>query len=186
MVGATNNLFFQSFFQTKIFFFRNKKIFFKEQLLFSFLCIVKQKKNFGVIRKFLKIFIFKHLLHKKGPKGEISIDADSGPPRYVLWCCGGICHQPDTFFMIGSGHTVDCKRDAQWAKTIRCCFLSRRIIHTLFYPIPYDIKQPFWEIWLGTEFWQEFFEEFNCHLPQWKYSHWKSLTTTNIKRMKIE
>ena len=35
------------FFRLPIFFFRNKKIFSKEQLLFSFLCIVKQKKNFG-------------------------------------------------------------------------------------------------------------------------------------------
>ena len=39
-------------------------------------------------------------------KGGISIDADSGPPRYVLWCCGGICHQVLTFFQIGCGHTV--------------------------------------------------------------------------------
>ena len=43
---------------------------------------------------------------KWGLKGVISIDADSGPPRYVLWCCGGICHQPDTFDKIGCGHTV--------------------------------------------------------------------------------
>ena len=26
--------------------------------------------------------------------------------KYVLWCCGGICHQPDSFIQIGSGHTV--------------------------------------------------------------------------------
>ena len=38
--------------------------------------------------------------------GEISIEADSSPPRYVLWCYGDICHQPDTFIQIGSGHTV--------------------------------------------------------------------------------
>ena len=43
---------------------------------------------------------------KWGLKGGISIDADSGPPRYVLWCCGGICHQPDTFIKVGCGHTV--------------------------------------------------------------------------------
>ena len=43
---------------------------------------------------------------KWGLKGGISIDADSGPPRYVLWCCGGICHQLLTFFKIGCGHTV--------------------------------------------------------------------------------
>jgi hypothetical protein len=44
----------------------------------------KAKKFFGVIRNFLKIFIFENLLHKNGLKGGISIDADSGPPRYVL------------------------------------------------------------------------------------------------------
>ena len=38
---------------------------------------------------------------KWGLKGGISIDADSGPPRYVLWCCGGFCHQLLTFFKIG-------------------------------------------------------------------------------------
>ena len=100
-VGPTNNFFFKVFFRLRIFFFRKKKIFFKEQLLFSFLCIVKQKKNFGAIRKFLKIYII-----KKGLKGGISIDTDSGPPRNVLLCCAGICHQPYTFIQIGSGHTV--------------------------------------------------------------------------------
>ena len=43
---------------------------------------------------------------KWGLKGGISIDVDSGPPRYVLWYCGGICYQPDTFIQISSGHTV--------------------------------------------------------------------------------
>ena len=36
----------------------------------------------------------------------ISIDADSGPLRYVLWCCGSICHQLLTFIQIDYGHTV--------------------------------------------------------------------------------
>ena len=62
----------------------NKKKIFKEQLLFSFLCNVKQKKNFGAIRKILKIFIFENLHKKKHLKGGISIHADFGPPRYVL------------------------------------------------------------------------------------------------------
>jgi len=56
-----------------------------------------------------KIYFIKTVFEnfmKWGLKGGISIDADSGPPRYVLWCCGGICHQPDTFIQIGSGHTV--------------------------------------------------------------------------------
>ena len=43
---------------------------------------------------------------KWGLKGGISIYADSGPPRYVLWCCVGNCHQLLTFIQIGSGHTV--------------------------------------------------------------------------------
>ena len=43
---------------------------------------------------------------KWGLKGGISIDADSGPLRYVLWCCGSICHQLFTFIQIYSGHTV--------------------------------------------------------------------------------
>ena len=43
---------------------------------------------------------------KWGLKRGISIDADSGPPRYVLWCCGGICNQLLNFFNIGCGHTV--------------------------------------------------------------------------------
>ena len=30
----------------------------------------------------------------------------SGSPRYVLWCCGGICQEDFTFIQIGSGHTV--------------------------------------------------------------------------------
>ena len=42
--------------------------------MFSFLCIVKQKKKkFGAIRNFLKIFIFENLLHKKGLKGGFQL-----------------------------------------------------------------------------------------------------------------
>ena len=44
------------FFRLTIFFFQEQKNFSKKHLFFSFLCIVRQKKNFGVIRKFLKIF----------------------------------------------------------------------------------------------------------------------------------
>ena len=61
----------------------------------------KAKKNFGAIRNFLNFFIFENLLHKKGLKGGISIDADSGPPRYVLWCCDSIFH--DVFISIKIG-----------------------------------------------------------------------------------
>ena len=88
------------------FFFLEQNFFFQETTFVQFFMYCKAKKNFGAIRKFLKKLIFKNLLHKKGLKGGISIDADSGPPRYVLWCCSGICHQLLTFFQIGSGHTV--------------------------------------------------------------------------------
>ena len=38
-------------------------------------------------------------------EGGISIDADSGPLAYVLWCCGSsICHEVFTFIQIDSGH----------------------------------------------------------------------------------
>ena len=48
--------------------------------------VLKSKKKFEEIQKIFKIFIFENLLHKKGLKGGISIDADSGPPapRYVF------------------------------------------------------------------------------------------------------
>ena len=59
----------EGFFRLPTFFFRNKKNFSKEQLLFSFLCIVKQKK-IGVIRKILNIFDFQKLLSKLGPTVE--------------------------------------------------------------------------------------------------------------------
>ena len=85
-------IFFKVFFRLTTFFFRNKKIFSKEQLLFSFLCIKKQKKIWSDPK------ICEHFHFWK--------NADSGTPRYVLWCCGGICHQPNTFIKIGSGHTV--------------------------------------------------------------------------------
>ena len=93
------------FFRLTKFFFRNKNFFSKEQLLFSFLCIVKQKK-FRSDPKIFENFHFWKLLQKKRLKGGISIYADFGPPRYALWCCGGICHELLTFFQIGCGHTV--------------------------------------------------------------------------------
>ena len=94
------------FFRLTTFFFQEQKNFVQGTTSVQFFMYCKAKKNFGAIRKFLKIFIFGNLHHKKGLKGGISIDADSGPPRYVLWCCGGICHQVLTFFQIGCGHTV--------------------------------------------------------------------------------
>ena len=43
---------------------------------------------------------------KWGLKGGISIYGDSGPPKYVLWCCGCVCHEVLTFIQFGCGHTV--------------------------------------------------------------------------------
>ena len=38
-------------------------------------------------------------------KGTL-IDEDSVPLRYVLWCCGSICHKLFTFIQIGSDRTL--------------------------------------------------------------------------------
>ena len=43
---------------------------------------------------------------KWGQQGGISIDADSGPLGYVLWCCGGRSQDFLTFVQICTGHTV--------------------------------------------------------------------------------
>ena len=48
------------FFRLTKFFFRNKNFFSKEQLLFSFLCIVRQKKILEWSEKFWKFLIFKN------------------------------------------------------------------------------------------------------------------------------
>ena len=37
-------------------------------------------------------------------KMGVSIDANSGPLRYVLWYCGSICHQLYTFIQIGESY----------------------------------------------------------------------------------
>ena len=66
-MGPTNKKKIKVFFQTNIFFSGTKNS--KEQHLFSFLSIVKQK-NFGVVQKFLKIFDFQKSLSKLGPNVE--------------------------------------------------------------------------------------------------------------------
>ena len=69
-VGPTNNFFFQSFFQTKNFFFQEQNFFFQGTTFVQFFMYCKAKKNFGVIRKFLKFFDFQKLLSKLGPTME--------------------------------------------------------------------------------------------------------------------
>ena len=46
------------------------------------------------------------LLSKFGSNRGISIDEDSGPLGYVLWCCDSRSQDFFTFIQIGSGHTV--------------------------------------------------------------------------------
>ena len=71
------------FFRLRIFFFRNKFFFFKEQLLFSFLCIVKQKKISEWSENFWKFLIFKNHKVNWDPPWRISIhrnfDSLGGP-----------------------------------------------------------------------------------------------------------
>ena len=43
---------------------------------------------------------------KWGLKEGNTIDADSGPLRYFLWCCVSICQELFTFIYTGFGHTV--------------------------------------------------------------------------------
>ena len=69
-LGPTNKIFFQSFFQTKKFFFQEQKNFFQGTTFIQFFMYCKAKKNFGVIRKFLKIFDFPKSLSKLGPTVE--------------------------------------------------------------------------------------------------------------------
>ena len=69
-LGPTNKIFFQSFFQTKKIFFQEQKKFFQGTTFIQFFMYCKAKKNFGVIRKFLKIFDFPKSLSKLGPNVE--------------------------------------------------------------------------------------------------------------------
>ena len=69
-VGPTNKFFFQIFFQTNNFFFQEQKNCFQGTTFVQFFMYCKAKKNFGVIRKFLKIFDFQKSLSKLGPNVE--------------------------------------------------------------------------------------------------------------------
>ena len=74
----------------------------------------------------LNVNIVKQDFMKWGLKGGISIDADSGLPRYVLWCCGGICQEDFTFIQIGSGH---CEPNYVVCKYTRCKRPYKKVIH---------------------------------------------------------
>ena len=68
--------FFKVFFQTNNLFFRNKKNFSKEQLLFNLLCIVQQKKFLERSENFWNFSIFKNHKVNWDPPWRISIHCD--------------------------------------------------------------------------------------------------------------
>ena len=96
-------------------------------------------------------------------KGGISIDADSGPIGYVLWCCGSRSWEVLTFFQIGSGHTVILKKNV--VLSIFKCLLSVHALHI----------DAFWHIliWCIHEppFYSDKFKNFCCivnfHVPNY-------------------
>ena len=64
------------------------------------------------------------LLSKFGSERGISIDADSGPLGYVLWCCGSRSQDFFTFIQISSGHTVQ-KQPTSPFITYYCRFFDK-------------------------------------------------------------
>ena len=79
---------------------KNQKISDRSEIFFCFTIHKKLNKSCYSKKNFFWNFM------KWGLKGGISIDADSGPPRYVIWCCGSICYELLNFIQIGCGHTV--------------------------------------------------------------------------------
>ena len=63
-------IFFKVFFRLKKFFFQEQKKIFQGTTFIQFFMYCKAKKNFGVIRKFLKFFDFPKSLSKLGPTVE--------------------------------------------------------------------------------------------------------------------
>ena len=61
--------------------------------------LVKVSLNVNIVEQDL---LNKKLRSERG----ISINADSGPLRYLLWCCGSRSQEECTFIQIGSSHTV--------------------------------------------------------------------------------
>ena len=82
----------------------------KQRLFIEIFFFRNKKKNHSPKKNYFWNFM------KWGLKGEISIYADSGPTRYVLWCCGCICHKVLTFFQI------------DYSENQIFCFLKSRIL----------------------------------------------------------
>ena len=72
---------------------------------------------------------------KWGLKGGISIDADSGPPKYEPWCCAGICQDFFTFIQIGSGHTVKRVGNFKYSKCPVCTLQNSWLFVELYHNI---------------------------------------------------
>ena len=98
---------------------------------------------------------------KWGLKGGISIYTDSGPPRYVLWCCGGICHQPDTFIQIGSGHTVEVNNQstAVWWRYLTS-FLAQFLKQHIMLSFDELLPGTEWDLGLSKRSWLVLIQEF--------------------------
>ena len=102
-LGPSNKIFFWIFFQTNnFFFFRNKKFFSKKQLLFSFLCIVRQKKISEWSENFWKFLIFKNHKVNWDPMWRISIHSDFDSLGGPLSPCGSHWLRSEPFTQIHS------------------------------------------------------------------------------------
>ena len=122
-----------------------------------------------------------------GLKGGISNDADSGPFRYIPWCCSSICHQLLIFIQIGYGHTVSEKA----TKVCKIFPLLFTTVHTV--KSKGKISQNFvafseymnFKTWadISTQNTLKYLSPFLAHLPNWlkylgclkKNTHWVSI-----------
>ena len=89
---------------------------------------------------------------KWGLKGGILIYADSGPPRYVLWCSSCICHEVLTFIQICCGHTMVFKisffHQLVWRKELHWdTKLFRKNCDFTIKPTPRNLKWEERRIW---------------------------------------
>ena len=139
----------RSFFQTNNFFFRNKKIFSRNNFCSVFYFMYcKAKKIFGAIWKFLKFFIFWNLLRKFGSERGISIDADSGPPRYVTtlmlrWYLSRSPHFFSDWLWTYCDHLsiADYDHTTFRAGTLTCTFLESRSMTVEFFFVLFITSQ---------------------------------------------
>ena len=108
----------------EVYFFQEQKKFVQGTTFDPYIFYLFFQKTFS---KFSKTFFFKHFwiapiffcftIQKNWtkfvpwtnlffPEKKVLVKKNFWPLRYVLWCCGGICHQVFTFFQISCGRTV--------------------------------------------------------------------------------